>query len=89
MDSRILKKIPGEVVAFAETLNSTGNFIGSKDADAEVLTNSLKKAPPDLLSLHGKKPKTCKQYWSEATLMQSFISRTSMFSKEKYEKNIL
>lgn len=76
-------------MAFAETLNSTDNFIGSKDADAEVLTNSLKKAPPDLPSLHGKKPKTCKQCWNEGTLMQSFISRTSMFSKENYEKNML
>lgn len=72
-------------MAFAETLDSAGHFIGSKDADAEVLTNSLKKVPPDLLSLHGKKPKTCKQYWSEG----AFISRTSMFSEEKYGENTL
>lgn len=32
-------------MAFAETLNSAGHFIGSSDADAEALTNSLKKVP--------------------------------------------
>lgn len=74
-------------MASAETLDNADIFIGSKDMDAEVLTNSLKEVLPDLLSLHGKKPKTCKQYWSEGTLMQSFISRTSMFSEEKSGKN--
>lgn len=53
MDSGLFFKCGGKVVAFAETLNSAGHFIGSKDADAEVLTNSLKKVPRDLLSLHG------------------------------------
>jgi len=47
-------------VPFVEALHSADDFIGSEDADAEVLTNSLEV--PDLLSLHGKKPKACKQY---------------------------
>lgn len=79
--SAVIKLIPEhflksgvEEVAFAETLNSAGHFIGSKGADAEVLTHSLKKVPRDLLSLHGKKPKTCKQYWSEGTFISSHPS---------------
>lgn len=32
-------------MAFAGTLSSAGHFIGSRDANAEVLTNSLKKVP--------------------------------------------
>lgn len=72
---------------FVEALHSADDFIGSEDADAEVLTNSLEV--PDLLSLHGKKPKACKQYWNEGTLMQSFISRTSVFLEEKCGMNTI
>lgn len=75
-------------MAFAETWNNAADFIGSEDADAEVLTNFLKKVP-NLRSRHGKKPKTCKQYWNEGTLMQSFISRTSVFLEEQHGMNTI